>query len=585
MMSGGVWGTVRAEAARLFGVSQYAITSGRFFTRWSALGSFLVGSLLLVPTIGEPTATAYILAVVVAMLGWTVLLIPGLTAVLLERTISAPAVRAVIVIVAITVIAAARPFVNDHISMVLVGQATGGDFVTRVCTNLMVAFPMFTLIAVITTQFSASSATAIRLDAALRRVEDARGRVDAFVMETGRELEDSVATLRAEREEMLAGEVSFVTVRDYSERVRAASHRLDARARVDELAVLPAVDALPDLRPVTDLHPPLLSRLGPTPWLVVGAVYYFMCVPVIVSHDRPLAIIGTLIGALAVDLLAGAAIRTLSRGLGRSGRGAIFVACWTLAGLALVCLGGLLIPGLGFLGVIPVVSTPVVAVIVALSIDAYRRALRTERRATRTLATEVQHLAVTSIEAHAPLDAAIALLHGGVQGRCVILAAQVDEEGPTPDAVARFRRETEAAFDAILRLPAADEAPAPLADLLNVWGHVIDVDADITSEAQRALADTDLAHAASEVVNEALVNAVKHSGARSARIALTTSEAGTLRIRVASPGVIARTTASGRGLRSLRGHVELTQSGDEVILTARLPDDAARTHESAAAHR
>lgn len=584
-MSGGVWGTVRAEAARLFGVSRQAVTSGRFFTRWSALTSLLVGSLFLVPSIGEPTFSAYVVSVQIAILGWLVLAIPGVIAALLERLLTAPVARAIVVLMAIALIAAARPFVNDRISVALLAAPTGGEFATRISTNTLVAFPLFILVAIITTQFSASRETAARLAAALRRVDDAAERVDTFVAESARGLPLVVAQLRSEREELLRHPLSFMTVRGYSERVRAASHQLDARARSADLVPRPVATtrAVPAVVRGRDSgrRPEALARLVPTPALLVGVLYYLMCLPVILSHDRPMAVFTLLVGTLAVDLVVSASMRRLGRGLSHPARGMVFLVCWMLGGIALVGLGALTLPDLGFLGVIPIVSTPAVAAVIALSIDTYRRALRAERRATRTLGSAVKQLARRASLARAPLEAAITLLHGGVQGRCVILAAHVDEYGATPDAVARFRSETDAAFGTILRPSAAGETTAHLQNLLSVWAHVIDVTTEITPDAETALGEAALARAATDIVKEGLVNAVKHSGARSARVTLTVSEGGSLCIRVASPGVIVRTAASGRGVKSLPGHVELTQSGGDVILTARLPRDGARAAETA----
>ncbi len=78
-----------------------------------------------------------------------------------------------------------------------------------------------------------------------------------------------------------------------------------------------------------------------------------------------------------------------------------------------------------------------------------------------------------------------------------------------------------------------------------------------------------------EVVNEALVNAVKHSGARAARIEITTGADGVLHVRVASSGALPRAVMP---MRPFAGRTLLYQEGDDVVLESMIPAPALAAH-------
>jgi hypothetical protein len=144
-----------------------------------------------------------------------------------------------------------------------------------------------------------------------------------------------------------------------------------------------------------------------------------------------------------------------------------------------------------------------------------------EADATRAGATAPGEFADRVRRAQAPLLHAASTLHGRVQGRCVIFAARVDENPPTADDIAQFRVDTDRALDEVLvPVPTSEIETGALRRMLA--GEPIMV---LETRIDDAAASADGAEAApivSEVVNEALVNAVKHSGARAARIDIST---------------------------------------------------------------
>ena len=75
-----------------------------------------------------------------------------------------------------------------------------------------------------------------------------------------------------------------------------------------------------------------------------------------------------------------------------------------------------------------------------------------------------------------------------------------------------------------------------------------------------------------EVVNEALVNAVKHSGARSAVVDLDVADDGRMRVRAISNGRLREQASRAEGLGTRGVDVTVTQSGEDVVFDALLPE-------------
>lgn len=571
-----MWDDYRGSMYRAFDVWKSALGSGRFFTRWSAVVSLIVSAVFLVPQIAPSSLSSYFVAVQVAVLGWMPLALMMCVVALIERALRSPTARTAVVLGLIIVGSIARPFTNDAFSHAFFGVATGGEWGTRIATNLVVSGAVFSLVAIVTTQARASRETLARLEAVLTSMDVAVATIAASSRHSQQQIRIDIADLRVARERMLAGPIDFAAVSAYSQLVRAASHRLDAlSADTEVVGKNEAADlrssALSPAEPGVDRARVALSaRLFPTPFLLVGAIYLVGCVPFILARGGVSALVAAAVAVLSVDVLVGILIRILAARFSGPLWSVLFVGSWVAGGIAIAQLGELVLPGLGVTGAIPVMSVPAAAVAVAITLDGYRRALTGERNATRALSDGVRELSSQINQVTATIDAAATLLHGSVQGRCVIFAARADEPGVTGEDIATFRAETETAFEQILSPSGVSACVQVLDPLIAVWRAVIDIDLDITSEARAALSDCDLEQQACDIVNEGIVNAVKHSRVRAIGLRMDVPEDKSLRVRITSAGRIERTASAGRGVSSLPGLVRLDQYGDDVVLEARL---------------
>lgn len=555
----------RREPRAINVVSAYWDTagSGRFFTRWSAVVSLPVSALLLVAIV-EGTRDGYVQGIAAAVLSWVVLALAVLAVAAAERRMRDHRSRALLVTVTLLLVATARPILNETFIRLLYNGRSGGVWAARIGTNVIVAFGLFTLVAIITTQYQQTRATADRLAHALGRLDAATEQVVTDDSDARLVIRGLVAELRAERDAMLARVIDFDAVRDFSERVRAASHRLEEMAAAS--APVPAL-WVPRSRAARHRHG--LERLQPTPLLWVGVLYLLMAAPYLLTVGDVSDVVIAGVAVFLLDLAAGAVLRAVPNH-SRRGRGVIFLLVWTLAGMTSAVVGRLLLPATGALMIIPAFAMPLAAIVLSLAIDTYRWARTDEADATRELARAAGDFADRVRRAQAPLLHAASTLHGRVQGRCVIFAARVDENPPTADDIAQFRVETDRALDEVLvPVPTSEiETVGALRRMLAGWEPIMVLETRIDDAAASAVDGAEAAPIVSEVVNEALVNAVKHSGARAARIDISTDAGGDLHVRVASAGELPRAVMP---VRPFAGRTLLYQDGRDVVLESTLP--------------
>lgn len=553
-------------------VSAYwdAAGSGRFFTRWSAIVSLPIATLLLVPVVdGRPDG--YGQGVAAAAMAWTLLALPVLAVAAAERRMRDHRARGILVTTTLVAVALVRPVLNEMLVGIVFHGHSNGVWLARTGTNLVVAFGLFSLIAIITTEYSQTRATVDRLAHALGRLDAASQQVLNDERDARLVVRGMVAELRTERDAMLAGTVDFDAVRDFSERVRTASHRLEELA-----AASPPVPALWTPRPLSAARRRGVERLQPTPLLWVGVLYLFMCAPFLVTLPDVVGVLAAAVAVVLVDLAAGAVLRALPTAAPRT-RGIAFLLVWILAGAATTAVGHLLLPDTGAIMLIPLVAMPLAAIVLALAIDTRRRAREEAARSTVELARAAGEFADRTRRAQLPLLQAASTLHGRVQGRCVIFAAHVDENAPTAREIARFRSETDRALDEVVApVRAAEiESGGELRRMLAGWEPIMHLDTRIDDGAVAAVERSEAAPIVTEVVNEALVNAVKHSGARAARIEITTGADGVLHVRVASSGALPRAVMP---MRPFAGRTLLYQEGDDVVLESMIPAPALAAH-------
>ncbi len=560
---------------RAVGTWWEAVSGGAFYNRWSAALSFIGASVVSVPTLEHATLEGYAKAVVVAALGWAVLAVIVSPAVIAERRLRSRAARGVIVLLALLVATSLRAVLNDAIALGVWGVNSAGAFGPRSLTNIASGFILFSLVAVALSQYAQHRAIGARLEGALAPMRARLQRAQQQAATTSDMLASAVEQLRVERDRMLAGIVDFDAVRAYSDEVRAESHRFEARAREIEAATAePEVSVSFTVR-----HRSLAERFVPTPWLVIGGVFAVVTLPFSIEAGGVWVALCGALGICVIDLAASAAVRWAIPQPGSRSRPFLYVGVWLLAGVAVAILTLSLLPEIGMIALVGILGVPLLAALVSLCVDALRVARLAAGGAEQLLTRAARFTAEETARVTDPLHQAVGLLHGRVQGRCVILAAHADEETPTPAQLAEFRTQTDDAFaqmlgpmrDLELKRGSVGSVLGPVERIVAAWRAVMDISLTAAPNVVDALEDRQTSERAAEVVNEALVNAVKHSGARAARVDLEVADGGGVRVRVASPGRLSDSARRSVGIGLRRPGVRVVQSGEDVVLDAVLP--------------
>lgn len=559
-----------------------AVSGGRFFTGWTLLASGVVAVLILSPYTDLDGVGEHVAAMVASLLAWAVIVVLVLPAAVAERRLTQPAARAALVIATLVAISVGRPFLNDAIASLLFGHPWTGDWPQRIATNALSWFTVLPLVAVSAAWYADAKESAGRLASALAVFDDLRPRVIRYGQQNAALLTDAVSDVRGRRDAMLAGTIDFDAVRAFADDVRAASHRLDDRLRSRLDGVVDAGAAETPRGPSVSF---LVRLARPNPVLVV--VLYFLA-----STPYTFAQGGVPLVAAAFAILLGLAfgadfvIRAASRGRSPLLRGIIVLVSWVGAGAGIFLAGTALTSVDTIVLIIPLVTIPALAVVVALTADAVERTRDQGRTLTHLLAHTAAVATAQTAAAREPLWRAVDLLHDRVQSRCVIFAARVDERPPTPEEVRRFRVETEAAFAEILVGASERAEVTDLDGLLATWSGILDVRADIDPAAVVALQNPNVAAAVGAVVSEGFVNAVKHSAARAARLSVTTDVAETaLTVAITSSGTLRGSGATGLGLASFGDNAHLRQDGDHVVLEVIVPIVEAEPDDPHASHR
>ncbi|CAL4860790.1 hypothetical protein MMM2322_02474 [Microbacterium sp. MM2322] len=542
--------------------------SGQYFTRWSMILALAVGVLLSVPSVGEASFLGYLRGVTVAALGSPLLIAIGFAAAWAERRLERPAYRAAVVAGAILAISAIRPFVNDAASTLVFATSTGANWPTRITTNLVTLTVLLTVCALTVTYHRHLRATTARLQLAGAQMR-------AGIAEVRRLREEATATrhrlvdeLRSARDRLLAQPLDFDAVRDYADRTRAASHALNG------LRSAPSAESLEGVDVGESQRIPFAGRLGKTPPLAVGLTYVGATLPFGLAHGGPSVAVTAVLVCAALDVIAVGLVRATRRLRPRL-RGVLFVAIWVAVGVGVMELTFVLLPEVGSLGLVPLAGIPLTAVIISLCVDVYRRARAEEQRATGVLLESARRLAAEVDAARAPVQRATDLLHGRLQGRCVILAAHVDENIPDRETLDTFRSQTDTILDEVRDDGIASTGGGEdVDDLVRAWSVVMGVSVKIADDARDGLAGLPLGDDVTGLVNEGLVNAVKHSGARWAEIEIG-RDGNRVHVRVASPGILTVMGPgdNGRvtGIGTRGDGTTLRQLGDRVVLEGVFP--------------
>jgi anti-sigma regulatory factor (Ser/Thr protein kinase) len=556
-----------------------AVTSGAFFTPASIWFTLIVSVTVMAPLQHFSGPSDYPAVVIVGTLGWAILAAALVPVAIAERRMRRRLLRGLLVLSALTAAGTLRPLVNEGVYVLLYqGAPDLTGLPARISSNLVVWVVGLSIIAMTVRSIELTRGIRARLADATAALAEGSRRLARFDAENREALAPLISRLRRERDEMLAGEIDFTAVRDYAEKVRAASHRLEERANLDLRVVQPDAGEPPE--PACRRSP--LAMLHPAPHLLTGFVFMLGAAPYAHHVGGLFTAIAAILIGVPVTLGADVAVRALGRNKTPVERGGIIVAVWAAAGILMTVLASLLVAEDDPARFVPSVSLPLVAIVLAACTDAITRASDTARRLEAVLGMVARTLTAKTAHARHPLRHASHVLHGRVQGRCVLLAAAADEWQLSAEDIGTFRRETDAAFDAILSVLAetsAGEAQGllgaheDLAELVATWSAVLDVSSDISADAADALIDPAVSRNVATVVNEGFVNAVKHSEARSVWLSIGVEDDALL-VRTWSIGILERGPVAKpqtRGIGALGVGARIFQRDDTVVLEVPVP--------------
>lgn len=566
------WGRTSRRRARLRpGVAIWwdAVSGGRFLTIWSALVALPTAALVLAPYATVDTAGELFAAQLAALAVAVVLGVALVPVWFLERRIASPSVRGVLVLTAVVVAATIRPFLNDAVALHLFGLAADPAWLARIITNVVAWISVLSLVAIAEQLYVSSAIARARLTEALLAVTDEQRRAVSYERESRTFLATEIGILRSALSALTASVLDFERVREFSDTVRSLSHSARARAGLDLAEVAPDVaGAL-----VPGAERTFLERLRPPAVGLVGAIFAAGSAPFALRTGGPALVVLIVGGILALCLAADVVSRRLAYRRSARDRGLLLIIVW--AGVAVVIAGAAPVVGVhSLVPLIPVVALPGVAVIAALCSEAVHRGRVESRRLGRALQAVVRSAADRASGVRQELVRASEVLHGHVQGSCVILAARVDDDMATRADILAFEKAVgDGLTDAASGGGAAPSRPADLAETVAIWGPVLSVSSDVDAVATRALADELVSTRVVAVVAEGLVNAVKHAAARSAEIEVRGDGGGSsLAVRVRTPGRLrVDSRGPGLGVAGLGPTARVFQLGRDGVLEVSVP--------------
>ncbi|MFK4115748.1 hypothetical protein ACI2K6_14080 [Microbacterium sp. NPDC006705] len=548
-----------------------AVSSGRFFTPWSALVAVPVSAIVLAPYATVDTPLELLSAQFSGLLVAGILAVALLPVVLAERRIPSSTARGVLVLAALVAAAVARPFLNDALAVGAFGLGTDPAWSERIVTNVVAWVSVLSLVAV-TEQLYVSSRTArTRLADALRTVTDEQRRAGRYERDTREFLTSEISALRTALAALVASPLDFERVRGFSDGVRSVSHRARDRAGL-ELADISPDDAGPS---AIEMARTVFERLRPPAPGLVGVIFAAGSAPFALRTEGPVFAAVLIVGVVALCL----AVDRLTRGIAcRSSalrRGRRLVGLWLGAGIVVAAAAAVVVGLPSFIPVIPAIALPGIAIVAALCAEAIHRGRVETRRLGRALQALVRSAADQTSSTRQDLAHASDVLHSRVQSTCVILAARVDDEIATPGDIRDFELAISAGLTDALgaRRPGAARA-ADLAETVAIWRPVLTVSSAVDPAATVAMSDALVTTRVVAVVAEGLVNAVKHAAARSADIEVRgAADGASLSVRVRTPGRLRSDAgaATGLGLAGLGPSARVFQNGRDVVLEASVP--------------
>ncbi|KTR87830.1 hypothetical protein NS220_16995 [Microbacterium testaceum] len=535
-----------------------ALTGGRFVTGWTFVAVFVVSVTLLAPL---PVGLSVLPRALVGAAGAAAVSAVWAGVALVERAASDPRVRAGVIVSALVLTAAARPPLQDALSRL--GELPvppPADAPLRLLTNLVVW-----TIALIGTAALVDVARSIRetnalLAQVLAQWDGSAARVRGYTTAARADILAAADLLAAARFETTA-DVRALTVD-----LRTHAHRLDERA------IAPPAPGDPLDARAPRAVPRRPSRLRLPPPGLAATVYALAVLPYALRSVAP---VDLLVG-FCIALLSGAAADLAARlpPLRRRprARGTLFVTTTLLAGLTLAAVA----MGQGVplaTASLAVLAYPALAFALAAG-RSTAHALRVERRRlSSALAARGRADDLGTRRVRAALRRAAVLLHADAQGAAVQFVLRHPDAAPADLAVfAAELRGLGGELRTVLDRPTPPAAADSLGPVLQTWGAVMPVSADVSDAASAALrTDPALARDVIDVVSEGLLNAAKHARERTARVEVrVTGTAGgpRLSVRIVSPGAPAPRARLRPGSHAARRGARLRAEGADAVLEA-----------------
>jgi len=495
-----------------------------------------------------------------------------------RRLASRPVLRWTFVALAICALAAGRPTLVYVLHQVFGFELIETPFWIRILMNLVVlGIALLLLYGGIeaTTRNLEVRRRLLTLLASLRaqaeHVEGEQERIaESFRREVARPVIDALGRLvpRDLPPEQLAEELEWVAELV----VRPISHRTQA-ADLDE--------ALADIDPA--LPPPIPGRALLQPSRIIAAPAWMLTVitmallmPAELSANGALPGLLLLLAGAAASFLGGLVVQRLP--LPRHAGAATTIlaivylllgglTCWVLIGPSIA------LPQAPYYMTYSSIGFAMVAIVLTIMLSARRELVANQHR----IATAIGHAERRVFRAREALAAGGErvgrVLHTSVQGDIVGTALRLKAGTARPDALEQLLDRVVVALEPEQAVAADDSPASAIRDALVAaiagWARALDLEIDLDEEAlDRLAARPSHAALANDAITEGLTNAVRHGRPGPAQVFVSTGHDG-VEIRVANPGRLG-SRGSGLGLADLDArarHVEITQEGDQVVLT------------------
>lgn len=548
------------------------VADGRFLSPWS-LAAALPLSMTIMAPVGAGVDVA---ALAPATLATTVCFVLALGVLaLIERRLSAPRVRAIVLIVGIVACAALRPVVQDAwATLWALPVPAAAQLPFRIATNVVVWPVVLAMIAVLENAVHTLRRTNTLLREVAAELAAAPDRAVVFDRHARREVDAAASALTGAiaRWEPAAGAGGVRALGE--EGFRTWSHRLqhiaDDSAMTSSLRASPATDEI-----LTRGRRRSLPPLRVPPRGTVAIVYIACTLPYALRTTGPGELIAGLAAVIVVTVIVDhvARRRTFARTARRSSR--VYLLGAALGGVALSALAASS-GHHGLIALLPAVDYLAFALAAALCAGAVHRLRRERRRLSGTI-TRAQRATREGVgPVREGLRRTAELLHRDGQGACVQFALTHPQASPADAAALR-----DDLLTLVHRLTSTYTAADPGADaaavraLLATWGRVIVLRTALDPAALAALdAHPVLARDVYDVIAEGLLNAVKHSDRTRADVSLEVVATGAgrrLRARVRSRGRTAPDAELRPASRARELGAQLRADGRDTVLEARFP--------------